>query len=101
MINAAGNVGDIIPTIDLMRIRIIGTWNVAKRREQMSDRKIYKDEDTQTICEYLKEFDAETEKRKAFSNALKRKLLEKHYLEEELARCKKELKYYEEQENEI
>ena len=53
MINAAGNVGDIIPTIDLMRIRIIGTWNVAKRREQMSDRKIYKDEDTQTICEYL------------------------------------------------
>lgn len=97
MINVAGNVGDIIPTIDLMRIRIIGTWNVAKRREQMSDRKIYKDEDTQTICEYLKEFDVETEKRKAFSNALKRKLLEKHYIEEELARCKKELKYYEEE----
>lgn len=63
--------------------------------------KIYKDEDSQTIYEYLKEFDAETEKRKAFSSALKRKLIEKHHIEEELARCKKELKYYEEQENEI
>ena len=59
--------------------------------------KIYKDEDNQIIYEYLKEFDAETEKRKEFSNALKRKLLEKHYIEEELARCKKELKYYEEE----
>ena len=97
IINAVGNVGDIILTIDLMRIRIIGTWNVAKRRGQMSDRKIYKDEDSQTIYEYLKEFDAETEKRKAFSSALKRKLIEKHYVEEELARCKKELKYYEEE----
>lgn len=97
IINAAGNVGDTYQSINLMKIKIIGTWNVAKRREQMNDRKIYKDEDSQTIYEYLKEFDAETEKRKAFSSALKRKLLEKHYVEEELARCKKELKYYEEE----
>lgn len=58
------------------------------------NKKIYKDEDSQTIYEYLKEFDAETERRKAFSSALKRKLLEAHYAKEDAERYKKELDAY-------
>lgn len=48
------------------------------------ERKIYKSEDAKTIYEYLKEFDEETEKRKAFSSALKRELLKGHYAQEKI-----------------
>lgn len=47
-------------------------------------RKIYKSEDAQTIYEYLKEYDAETEKRKSFSSALKRELLKGYYAQEKI-----------------
>ena len=50
--------------------------------------KIYKSEDAETIYEYLKEFDEETEKRKRFSSALKRELLKGHYAQEEIKRIK-------------
>lgn len=51
-------------------------------------RKIYKSEDAKTIYEYLKEFDEETEKRKRFSNALKRELLKGINAEIELKNLK-------------
>ena len=51
-------------------------------------RKLYKSEDAKTIYEYLKEFDEETEKRKRFSNALKRELLKGINAEIELKNLK-------------
>ena len=55
---------------------------------------VYKDEDAGIVYEYLKEGDMKAERWLEFSSALKRKMLEKHYREEELARVKKELEFY-------
>lgn len=60
----------------------------------MGEKKLYKDEDYQIIFEFIKKFREETEERKRFASALERKLLEAHYNEEKLAKCKKELEYY-------
>ena len=60
-----------------------------KGRNRRMENKIYKDEDTEIIYAFLKEFDADIEKRKAFSCALKRKMIEKYHVEEELKKYKK------------
>lgn len=100
MTSAAENVGGMYQSINSMKTRIIGTWNVARRRERMEKKKIYRDEDSQIIFEFLKEFDKETERRKEFSVALKRKMIEKYNIEQELKKCKQELKSCEEERNE-
>lgn len=60
------------------------------------DRKIYKDEDSKTIYEYIKKRDAEAQEWLEFSSAFKRKMIEAHYTEEELKLCKKLLSEREE-----
>lgn len=49
---------------------------------------IYKDEDKQTIYEYLKEFDKETKRREEFSSALKRELVKGINAQKELEKSK-------------
>lgn len=63
--------------------------------DRKMDRKIYKDEDSETIYEFLKEFDIETERRKAFSFALKRQLVKGYHAEEKANKYKKKLDEYE------
>ena len=46
--------------------------------------KIYKSKDAETIYEYIKEFEEETERRNKFINALKRELVKGHYAQEKL-----------------
>ena len=61
---------------------------------------VYKDERSKIIYEFLKQFDEETNERKKFSSALKSKLLQAHYNEEEIKMLKDKIKELEEEERE-
>ena len=67
----------------------------------MGDKKIYKDEDSQIIFEFIKKFREETEERKRFASALERILVKAYYNEQELDRCKNELEYYKDLEKQM
>ena len=64
------------------------------------DRKIYKDEDTKTIYEYIKKKDAEAEEWLEFSSAFKRKMIDMHNYEEELKWLRQQVREYKQKERE-